>query len=101
MGPTKTSCRNGLVGRLGLDPGTLRVLPECPATSLSVQIYCSDNVECPPTSTEVFSSLNSWLDSWLDQGSFQGQVTIRFRETDDEGFEPRLGDEWTISQTML
>ncbi len=44
------------------------------------------------TSTEVHARLTSWLDNWLDQGSFQGEVTIQFRETDGEGFELRLGD---------
>ncbi len=54
------------VGRPGLDPGTLGVFPECPGTSLSVQICWPEGVACPPTSTEVLSRLNSWLDSWLD-----------------------------------
>ena len=80
------------MGRLGPGPSTLRVFPERPGTSLSVQICWQDEVECPPTSAEVLSRLNSWLDSWLDQGSFQGLPTIRFRGTDSEGFELRLGD---------
>jgi hypothetical protein len=81
-----------LVGRRGLDPGTLRVFPECPGMSLSVQICSQDEVECPLTSTDVLPRLNSWLDSWLDPGSFQGQVTIRFRRIDGDLFEIRLGD---------
>jgi hypothetical protein len=79
-------------GRLGLDPGTLGVFPECPGMFLSVQICWSDGVECPPTSTEVFSRVNSWLDSWLDQGSFQGQATIQLRGTDGEVFDLRMGE---------
>jgi hypothetical protein len=82
-----------LVGRPGLDPGTLRVFPERPGTSISVQICWPDEEQCPPTSTEVHSRLASWLDNWLDLGSFQGHVTIQFRRTDSEGFELRLGDE--------
>jgi hypothetical protein len=82
-----------MVGRPGLDPGTLRVFPDRPGTSISVQICWPDEVQCPPTSTDVLSRLTSWLDSWLDQGSFQGQVTIRFREADGEGFNLRLGEE--------
>ena len=85
--------QNPLVGRPGLDPGTLRVFPECPQTSISVQICWSDEVQCPPTSTEVHSHLFSSLDNWLDLDSFQGHVTIQFRRTDGEGFELRLGDE--------
>ena len=80
-----------LVGRPGLDPGTLRVFPEHPRTSISVQICWPDEVQCPPMSTEVLSRLNSWLDNWLDMGSSQGQVTIQFRETDGKAFELRLG----------
>ena len=59
--------------------------------SLSVQICWPDEVECPPTSTEVLSRLTSWLDNWLDPGSFQGQVTIQFRGVDgDLGRRPSL-----------
>ena len=82
-----------LVGRPGLDPGTLRVFPECPGMSISVQICWPDEVQCPPTSTEVLSRLTSWLDNWLDPPSFQGQVTIQFRRSDGEEFELRLGEE--------
>jgi hypothetical protein len=82
-----------LVGRPGLDPGTLRVFPERPWTSVSVQICWPDEVQCPPTSADVLSRLNSWLDNWLDPGSFQGQVTIQFRVSDGEEFELRLGEE--------
>ena len=81
-----------MVGRPGLDPGTLRVFPRRPGTSISVQICWPDEVQCPPTSTDVHSRLNSWLDNWLDLGSFQGHVTVQFRRTDGEGFELRLGD---------
>jgi hypothetical protein len=80
------------VGRPGLDPGTLGVFPECPGTSLSVQICWPEGVECPPTSTDVLSRLNSWLDSWLDPGSFQGRTTIQFRGADGGEFELRLGE---------
>jgi hypothetical protein len=80
------------VGRPGLDPGTLRVFPERPLMSISVQICWSDEVGCPPTSTDVHSRLASWLDNWLDLGSFQGQITVQFRRTDGEGFELWLGD---------
>jgi hypothetical protein len=69
------------------------VFPECPATFLSVQICWPDNVECPPTSTEVLERLNSWLDGWLDQGSFQGQAVIHFRGIDCEEFDLCTGEE--------
>ena len=81
-----------MVGRPGLDPGTLRVFPEYPGTSISVQICWPDEVQCPPTSAEVHSRLTSWLDSWLDQGSFQDRIAIHFKGADGEEFELRLGD---------
>jgi hypothetical protein len=83
------------VGRPGLDPGTLGVFPECPPTSISVQICWPDEVECPPTSTDVLSRLTSWLDGWLDQGSFLAQVTFQFRGTDCEEFDLRAGEDST------
>ena len=98
---TSVNVQTYIVGRPGLDPGTLGVFPECPGSFLSVQICWPHEVECPPTSTEVLSRLNSWLDSWLDQGSFQGQATVEFRETDGEGFELRLGRGSQSSQTIL
>jgi hypothetical protein len=85
-----------LVGRPCLDPGTLRVFPERPLTSSSVQICWPDEVQCPPTSTEVHSRLFSWLDNWLDLGSFHGRLTIQFRGAEGEVFELRLGHELSI-----
>jgi len=82
-----------VVGRPGLDPGTLRVFPERPGTSISVQICWPDEVGCPPTSTDVLSRLYSWLDSWLDQGSFQGRVTIQFRGVDGEELDLCMGEQ--------
>jgi hypothetical protein len=55
------------VVRPDFDLRTLRVLPECPGTPLSVQICWSHGVEGLPTSVDVISSLTSWLDSWLDR----------------------------------
>ncbi|MHB2029329.1 MAG: hypothetical protein ACYCPT_11000 [Acidimicrobiales bacterium] len=79
-----------LVGRPSLDLGTLGVFPERPGTSLNVQICWPEGVECPPTSTDVLSRLNSWLGSWLDQISFRGQVTIQFRGADGEVVDLQL-----------
>ena len=79
-----------LVGRPGLDPGTLRVFPERPGTSITVQICWLDQVQRPPSSADVLSRLTSWLDNWLDPGSFQGQVIIEFRGSDGEEIESQL-----------
>ena len=93
LGSTSVNVQGLMVGRPGLDPGTLRVFPERPGTSISVQICWPGEVQCPPTSTEVHSCLTSWLDNWLDLSSFQGEVAIRFQGADDDFFEVRLGDE--------
>ena len=68
----------------GFALGNLGVFLECPKMSLSVQNCWPDGVECPPTSTEVLSRLNSWLDSGLDPGSFQGEAGIQFRGANGE-----------------
>jgi hypothetical protein len=81
-----------MVGRPGLDPGTLRVFPGRPGTSIIVQICWPDEVLFPPSSTEVHSRLTSWLDSWLDRGLFQGQATIQIGGADGEGFDLVLGE---------
>jgi hypothetical protein len=80
------------VGRPGLDPGTLRVFPERPWTSVDVQICWPGEVQCPPTSADVLTRLNSWLDNWLDLGSFQGQVTIQYRGVDGEELNQYMGE---------
>ena len=72
---------------------SLRVFPERPPSSISVQICWLDEEHLPPTSTEVHSRLTSWLDNWLDLGPFQGDVIIQFRGTDGEGRELRLEKE--------
>src|SRR5664280_1084351 len=91
VGSTSVNVQSLPVGRPGLDSGTLRVFLERPGTSISVQICWPHEVQCPPTSTEVLTRLNSWLDNWLDQGSFQGHVTIEFRGTDGEGLSCSWG----------
>jgi hypothetical protein len=88
---TSVNVQSLLVGRPGLDPGTLRVFPERPRTSISVQICWPHEVQCPPTSTGVLSRLKSWLDNWLDLGSFQGQVTIQYRAVDGEELDLCIG----------
>jgi hypothetical protein len=64
-------------------------------------ISTSKDTSLPTISHRSFLRLTSWLDNWLDPDSFQGRVTIQFRETDSEGFELRWGDEETNSQTIL
>ena len=70
-----------LVGRPGLDPGTLRVAPNSPVTSFGVQICWPEGVRIPPSSTEMQDRLLSWLDNWLDLDQFQGDVEIEIQHT--------------------
>src|SRR5664280_724716 len=89
----RSESSGGFSGPPGSRSGTLRVFPERPGTSISVQICWPDEVRCPPTSTEVLSRLTSWLDNWLDQGSFQGLSIIQFRGADGEEFKLLLAEE--------
>jgi hypothetical protein len=66
------------VGRPGLDPSTLGVLPQRPCKSVTVQIYWLDETVDPSTYSEMLSELNSWLDNWLDQNEFMGTMGITF-----------------------
>jgi hypothetical protein len=67
-----------LVGRPGLDPGTLGVFPGGPYKSITVQICWSDEVDGPSTYVEMLAELNSWLVDWLDLKVFKGTVDITF-----------------------
>jgi hypothetical protein len=69
-----------LVGRPGLDPGTLGVFPDGPCKSVTVQICWLDEADDPSTCSEMLSDLNSWLDNWLDHNEFIGTVDITFAE---------------------
>src|SRR5277367_1347413 len=54
-----------LVGRPGLDPGTLGIRQDHPTASVSVQITWLEEFKIPPTSTEILSNLIPWLHHWL------------------------------------
>jgi hypothetical protein len=51
-----------------------------PRTSITVQIFCFDDQDSPPTCVETLSDLKSWLDLWLDRSAFNGSVIITFAE---------------------
>jgi hypothetical protein len=63
VGYTSRTIQILLVGRLSLDTSARGVFLERPGTSLSVHMCWLEEVECPPTSFEVLSRLNSWLDN--------------------------------------
>jgi hypothetical protein len=54
-----------LVGRPGLDPGTLGIGPDHPTSSVVVQIAWSKGSTDPPTSAEILSNVSLWLHDWL------------------------------------
>jgi hypothetical protein len=54
-----------LVGRPGLDLGTLGVGLGHPSASVDVRITWSEHSMVPPTSTEILSNLSRWLHHWL------------------------------------
>jgi hypothetical protein len=68
-----------LVGRPGLDPGTLGVGPERPTASVVVQITWSEDSPSPPTSAEILTNLSPWLHHWLHSigNDVIGDVIIR------------------------
>lgn len=79
-----------LVGRSGLDPGTLECSRMSRYVSQRSDLLAGRSGKSTNVSTEVLSPLNSWLESWLDQGSFEGQATTQFRGNDGEVFELQL-----------
>ena len=68
-----------LVGRPGLDPGTLGIGPEHAAPFVVVRITWSEQSSIPPASTEILSNLIPWLHNWLHSlgNEAVGDVTIR------------------------
>jgi hypothetical protein len=54
-----------LVGRPGLDPGTLGIEPDHPTASVIVRITWSESSLVPSSSTETLSNLIPWLHHWL------------------------------------
>ena len=80
-----------LVGRPGLDLGTLGVILPSTGPSLIVQICWSNEVGRSPTSSEILPSLISWLDEWLDQSSYTGLANALYKSSGESVVEIRLG----------
>lgn len=55
--------KSSIVGRPGLNPGTLGVFPHCPRLSFSIQFWWPTEVECAPTFSDVLADLKPWLDN--------------------------------------
>ena len=54
-----------LVGRPGLDPGTLGFEPDSTRASVVVRVSWSETSVNPPVSADVLSNLLPWLHDWL------------------------------------
>jgi hypothetical protein len=65
-----------IVGRPGLDPGTLGAIKPRAGLSPNVQIRCSNDVGRPRTYSEVLPSLVFWLNEWLDRSFYTGLANI-------------------------
>jgi hypothetical protein len=57
--------KSSIVGRPGLNPGTLGFEPERAAASVVVRVAWSKDYASPPTSADVLSNLLPWLHGWL------------------------------------
>lgn len=85
-----------LVGRSGLDLGTLGVIPSNPGSCLNVQIFWSSEVGRPTTFSEMLLSLISWPDDWLDEYSYTGLAKVRLEFGDGEAVEFRCADDEVV-----
>ena len=70
------------MGRLGLDPSTLRPSQGRPQASLSVHLSWSNRSESSPASVEVSSSLLFRLQNWLHELDFELVGIIRNDDSD-------------------
>jgi hypothetical protein len=65
LGSTSVNVQTYLVGRPGLDPGTLGFEPERTEASVVVRVAWSEECASPPTSADVLANLLPWLHDWL------------------------------------
>ena len=79
-----------MVGRPGLDPGTLGVWPDPPLASAVVQITWSRSSSGPPTSNEILANLVPWLHNWLHEVGGGAVGVMRFDHVGGESFELRI-----------
>ena len=86
-----TSLQNSLlVGRPGLDPGTLGSKTDHPSASVAIQISWSDASTSPPSSEEVLSNLGLRLQKWLHELGSGVIGVMRFENADGASFELRV-----------
>ena len=79
-----------MVGRPGLDPGTLGPMKGHPSASLVVHLSWSEAVENPLTSAEVLDRLPLRLHNWLHELGPGVIGVMQFEHVDGTSFEMRI-----------
>jgi hypothetical protein len=79
-----------LVGRWGLDPGTLGANLTHPSASLSIHLSWSRALIHPPTSADVLSNLGLRLQNWPHELGSGVVGVMRFENSDGASFELRI-----------
>ncbi len=79
-----------LVGRPGLDPGTLGFEPDSTCASAVVSVSWSDASVNPPTSADVLASLLPWLHDWLHNLGSGVSSVVQICGADDLKIEVRV-----------
>ena len=78
------------MGRPGLDPGTLGIEPDQPATSVEVQITWSQHSTNPPTSAEILSNVTLWLHHGLHGLGDEVSGDVKIRGADELDIQAHL-----------
>ena len=79
-----------LVGRPGLDPGTLGSDQARPSASVKIHLTWSDGSANPPTSAEILSNLGLRLHQWLHETGSRVVGRIQFQNVDGDLFDIRI-----------
>jgi hypothetical protein len=85
----RLNCSN-VVGRPGLDPGTLGGDRDDTTSSVDVRISWSEQVSGPPMSAEILSNLSLWLHDWLHKTESGGVGVILSTGPDGSRLELRV-----------
>jgi len=79
-----------LVGRPGLDPGTLGFQPDGTRASVVVRVSWSETSVHPPTSADVLSNLLPGLHDWLHSLGSGVSSVVQICGSDDLKIEVRV-----------
>jgi hypothetical protein len=79
-----------LVGRPGLDPGTLGFEPERTEASVVIRVAWSGDYASPLTSADVLSNLLPWLHDWLHRLGAGASGAVQVSGSDGLKIEVRV-----------